>query len=145
MCVEHGLSPRPIRATPWPLVAEYAPRTSSPILAGLQGCCPRCGKGKLFAGFLKLAPYCSRCGLDFSFADAADAPAFFTMFISGFIVAGAALAVEFLYEPPYWVHAVLWGPLILITGLAPLRALKGLMIALQYHHKAGEGRSTHGI
>jgi len=126
-------------------VAEYVPTTSSPILAGLQGCCPRCGKGKLFAGFLKLAPYCSRCGLDFSFADAADAPAFFTMFISGFIVAGAALAVEFLYEPPYWVHAVLRGPLILITGLAPLRPLKGLMIALQYHHNAGEGRSTHGI
>ena len=125
-------------------MAEYVLGTSSPILAGLQGCCPRCGKGKLFAGFLKLAPYCSRCGLDFSFADAADAPAFFTMFISGFIVAGAALAVEFLYEPPYWVHAVLWGPLILITGLAPLRPLKGLMIALQYHHKAGEGRSTHG-
>jgi uncharacterized protein (DUF983 family) len=123
---------------------EYAPRTSSPILAGLQGCCPRCGKGKLFAGFLKLAPRCSRCGLDFSFADAADAPAFFTMFISGFIVAGAALAVEFLYEPPYWVHAVLWGPLILITGLAPLRPLKGLMIALQYHHKAGQGPPTHG-
>ena len=126
-------------------MAEYVPRTSSPILAGLQGCCPRCGKGKLFAGFLKLAPYCSRCGLDFSFADAADAPAFFTMFISGFIVAGSALVVEMLYSPPYWVHAVLWGPLILITGLAPLRPLKGLMIALQYHHKAGEGRSTHGI
>jgi uncharacterized protein (DUF983 family) len=38
------------------------------------------------------------------------------------------------------VHAALWGPLILITGLAPLRPLKGLMIALQYHHKAAEGR-----
>ena len=120
-------------------MAEYVPRTSSPILAGLQGCCPRCSKGKLFAGFLKLAQYCSRCGLDFSFADAADAPAFFTMFISGFIVAGSALVVEMLYSPPYWVHAVLWTPLILITGLAPLRPLKGLMIALQYHHKAGEG------
>ena len=44
--------------------------------------------------------------------------------------------------PPYWVHAVLWGPLILITGLAPLRPLKGLMIALQYHHRAGEGHLT---
>ena len=119
-----------------------AARTPSPILAGLKGFCPRCGKGKLFAGFLKLAPRCSRCGLDFSFADAADAPAFFTMLSSGIIVAGAALAVEFLYQPPYWVHAVLCGPLILITGLAPLRPLKGLMIALQYHHKAGEGHLT---
>jgi uncharacterized protein (DUF983 family) len=37
---------------------------------------------------------------------------------------------------------VLWGPLILITTLVPLRPLKGLMIALQYHHKAAEGRLT---
>jgi uncharacterized protein (DUF983 family) len=114
----------------------------SPTISGLMGCCPRCGKGKIFAGFLKVAPCCSHCGLDFSFADSADAPAFFAMFISGFIVAGSALAVEILYAPPYWVHALLWAPLILITGLAPLRPLKGLMIALQYHHKSGEGRPT---
>jgi uncharacterized protein (DUF983 family) len=66
------------------------------------------------------------------------------MFISGFIVAGRALAVEILYAPPYWVHAAIWAPLILITGLAPLRPLKGLMIALQYHHKAGGGYLTRG-
>jgi uncharacterized protein (DUF983 family) len=35
---------------------------------------------------------------------------------------------------------LLWGPLILITTLLPLRPLKGLMIALQYHHKAAQGR-----
>jgi uncharacterized protein (DUF983 family) len=34
----------------------------------------------------------------------------------------------------------MWLPLILITTLAPLRALKGVLIALQYHHKAAEGR-----
>jgi uncharacterized protein (DUF983 family) len=28
--------------------------------------------------------------------------------------------------------------------LLPLRALKGLMIALQYHHKAAEGRLDRG-
>ena len=111
-------------------------------MAGLWGCCPRCGKGKLFAGFLALAPRCEHCGLDFSFADSADGPAFFVMFISGFIVAGSALAVEIAYAPPYWVHAVLWIPLILITTLLPLRPMKGLLIALQYHHKAAEGRFT---
>ena len=62
------------------------------------------------------------------------------MFISGFIVAGSALIVEVLYAPPYWVHALLWGPLILLTTLGPLRPVKGLLIALQYHHKAAEGR-----
>ncbi len=109
-------------------------------MLGLQGCCPRCGKGKLFDGFLALRQHCDRCGLDYSFADSADGPAFFVMFISGFIVAGAALVVEMLYAPPYWVHALLWTPLILLTTLLPLRPVKGLLIALQYHHKAEEGR-----
>jgi uncharacterized protein (DUF983 family) len=116
----------------------------SPAVSGLLGRCPACGKGRLFQGFLSLRPRCEHCGLDFSFADSADAPAFFIMFFSGFIVAGSALAVEVLYSPPYWVHAVLWGPLILVTTLVPLRPLKGLMIALQYHHKAAEGRLTGG-
>jgi len=113
---------------------------SALIRSGLRGYCPRCGRGKLFAGFLALAPRCEHCGLDFSFADSADGPAFFVMFISGFIVAGSALVVELIYAPPYWVHAALWGPLILITTLVPLRPLKGLMIALQHHHKAEERR-----
>jgi len=52
----------------------------------------------------------------------------------------AALITEVVYQPPYWVHAVLWLPLILIVTLAPLRLIKGLLIALQYHHKAAEGR-----
>ena len=112
----------------------------SPMLSGLLGRCPRCGKGRLFQGFLALRPRCEHCGLDFSFVDSADGPAVFVIFISGFIVAGSALAVEMLYAPPYWVHAVLWGPLILITTLGPLRPMKGLLIALQYHHKAAEGR-----
>jgi len=52
--------------------------------------------------------------------------------------------VEIIYAPPYWVHALLWGPLILVTMLVPLRPVKGLLIALQYHHKAAEGRFTGG-
>jgi uncharacterized protein (DUF983 family) len=38
------------------------------------------------------------------------------------------------------VHALLWAPLILVTTLLPLRPIKGLLIALQYHHKAAESR-----
>jgi uncharacterized protein (DUF983 family) len=125
-------------------VTAYSDESRSPIMAGLLGRCPRCRKGKLFAGFLALRPRCEHCGLDFSFADSADGPAFFVMFLSGFIVAGSALAVEIVYAPPYWVHALLWGPLILLTTLVPLRPVKGLLIALQYHNQAGEGRFTGG-
>ena len=115
-----------------------------PITRGLACRCPACGKGRLFRGFLTLAPRCEPCGLDYGFADAADGPAVFVIFISGFIVVFAALAVEVFYAPPYWVHALLWLPLVLITTLVPLRPMKGLLIALQYHHKAAEGRLSDG-
>jgi uncharacterized protein (DUF983 family) len=49
-----------------------------------------------------------------------------------------------MYEPPYWVHAALWLPLILLTTILPLRPMKGLLVALQYHHKAEEVRFTRG-
>jgi uncharacterized protein (DUF983 family) len=110
----------------------------SPIAKGLACRCPRCGKGRLFQGFLELQPRCETCDLDYSFADAGDGPAVFVIMIAGFVVVGAALIVEFNYAPPLWVHAVLWLPLILATTLLPLRPMKGLMIALQYHHKAAE-------
>jgi uncharacterized protein (DUF983 family) len=120
------------------------PSLNSALMKGLSCRCPRCGKGKLFNGFLALAPRCDACGLDYAFVDTADGPAFFVMFIAGFIVAGAALAVEVAYEPPYWVHAALWMLLILLTTIVPLRPMKGLMVALQYHHKAEEVRFTRG-
>ena len=111
-----------------------------PIGRGLRGRCPRCGEGHLFSGFLSLRPKCERCGLDYSFADSGDGPSVFVILIAGFIVVFAALITEILYQPPYWVHAVLWLPLVLVVTLAPLRMVKGLLIALQYHHKAAEGR-----
>ena len=116
----------------------------SPFVTGLSGRCPRCGKGKLFDGFLALRPQCAACGLDYAFADAGDGPAVFVMFIAGFIVVGMALLVEVKYAPPLWVHAILWTPLILLVTLAPLRLIKGLLIALQHHHDAAEGRLDRG-
>ncbi|UPK26415.1 DUF983 domain-containing protein [Bradyrhizobium sp. 195] len=109
-------------------------------LRGLACRCPRCGQGKLYAGFLTLAPACDRCGLDFAFIDTGDGPAIFIIMLAGGIVVAAALIVEVKYQPPYWLHAALWLPLILATTLLPLRAMKSLLIALQFHHKATPGR-----
>ena len=114
------------------------------IHVGLRCRCPRCGQGKLFAGFLTLRQRCEACGLDYRFADSGDGPAVFIMFLAGAIVVGAALVTEILFRPPYWVHAALWLPLILIVTLGPLRPLKGFMIALQYHYKAAESRFGRG-
>ena len=102
--------------------------------------CPRCGEGRLFAGFLDPAPRCEACDLDYRFVDSGDGPAVFVILVVGFVVVAAALVTEVKYAPPYWVHAALWAPMILILSLGLLRPLKAAMIGLQYRHKAHEGR-----
>ncbi len=120
--------------------ASMAAPAVSPWIAGVTCRCPRCGKGRLFSGFLRVAERCPNCGLDYSFVDSGDGPAVFIVLFVGFVVTGAALIVEAEYAPPYWVHAVLWVPLIVGLPLLILRPFKATLIALQYANKAAEGR-----
>ena len=112
----------------------------SALGAGLTGRCPRCGQGAMFHGFLEVAPACKACGLSFGFADSGDGPAVFVTLIGGFLVLGAALWTEIRYEPPMWVHLVIFLPLTLIVCVGLLRPLKGILIAMQYRNKAEQGR-----
>jgi uncharacterized protein (DUF983 family) len=125
-------------------MTDHGPSLRESARRGLAGRCPRCGQGALFEGFLTVAPRCAHCGQDFAAADSADGPAFFVMSFAGFVVVLAALVVEVVYQPPYWLHALLWIPLILALTILPLRPAKGLLIALQFHHKAAEGRLAGG-
>ncbi|CAO3427955.1 DUF983 domain-containing protein [Azospirillum doebereinerae] len=112
----------------------------SPMETGICCRCPRCGRGPLFQGYLTLAPRCRECGLDFSFADPADGPAFFVMSIVSFPVVAFAGWLEVSFEPALWVHFVTSLPLLLIGCLALLRPLKGWIVCAQYIHKAAEAR-----
>lgn len=111
----------------------------SPALCGLLGRCPRCGKGRLFAGFLTLASRCEACGLDLGFADPGDGPSFFASFVGGFLLLLVGVVLQVAYEPPIWAYVVLvvFGTLA-IVGL--IRPIKGLLVALQFANKAEQGR-----
>lgn len=112
-----------------------------PVLkVALTARCPRCGEGPLFRGALSLRQRCDKCGLDYKFIDTGDGPAVFAIMILGFLVLGGALIVEFKIGPPVWVHILLWGIGTPLVALALLRFLKALLIALQFKHKAEEGR-----
>ena len=112
----------------------------SPLYVAVRSRCPRCGKGRLFDGFLKLAARCDVCGRDFSFADPADGPAFFVMMFMAVPVTALGIWIELTYEPPTWVHLVTTLPFLLVTCILPLRFFKGWLVASQFVHKAEEGR-----
>jgi len=121
-----------------PLPPGGRPQSPSPILTGLTCRCPRCGKGKLFSGILTVAERCSVCGLDLSKQDSGDGPAVFVIFFLGVIFMPLVFWMEFSVEPPWWLHMVVWPPLVLIVAIALLRPMKGLLISLQLHHHASD-------
>jgi uncharacterized protein (DUF983 family) len=110
-------------------------RAVSPLRVALACRCPRCGRGRLFAGLLNVRQACEICGLDLSAQDAGDGPAVFAILLLGAIVVGLAALVEINFSPPIWVHLLLWAPLILVGAVAMLRPLKAGLIALQYRHR----------
>jgi uncharacterized protein (DUF983 family) len=111
----------------------------SAIMTGLRCRCPRCGNGKLFSGYLKLAPQCDACGLDYGFADSGDGPAIFVIFLVAPLVITLALIVSALFNPPPFVHLMLWIPATLVFSLILLPPFKGVLLALQYRKDAHEG------
>jgi uncharacterized protein (DUF983 family) len=102
------------------------------MIRGANQSCPACGDGKLFQSFLKVADACPSCGEELHHQRADDAPAYFTMFLVGHIVVGLVMVVEKAFEPALWVHALIWGPLLLALSLFLLPRIKGVLIGLQW-------------
>lgn len=111
-----------------------------PIDSGLRGACPRCGARTLFSGPIAFAERCPACGLDFSGFNVGDGPVVFLTLGIGTLVTVLALWVEFSFEPGVLVHALLWIPLTLALTVGALRLAKGWLLALEYRHRAAEGR-----
>jgi uncharacterized protein (DUF983 family) len=99
---------------------------------GFLGKCPNCGKGPLFARFLKVADHCEQCGEDFHHHRADDFPAYLVIIVVGHAIVPAILAVEVAYAPPAWLQLAIWLPLTLCSSLALLQPTKGAIVGLQW-------------
>lgn len=108
---------------------------NSLLYLSLRARCPRCGSGFLYKGFLTIADSCSTCGLSFSEHEQGDGPAVFSIFIVGSFVAVFAAITEVMFEPPYWLHAAIWIPAVIIGSLLAIRTTKAILIALQYKYR----------
>ena len=114
----------------------------SPVTTGLAGKCPRCGRGKLFDGYLTVAKSCKSCGLSYEFADGGDGAAWFVMLIVGFLGVGSILGIEVAYQPAFWVHVLIAIPLLIMLPMVLLRPVKGMLLAQQWKTGAQEGRQA---
>ena len=121
------------------MISTDAAGETSSLQVALKGDCPRCGARALFGGWLKFAPKCRGCGLDFDDFNVGDGPAAFLIFIVGTITVVSALVVDGAFSPPWWVHLV-WIPVASALTVGGLRLSKAWLLAQEYKHRAREGR-----
>jgi len=117
-------------------VADHPP--VSALGAGLALRCPRCGQGRLFKSYLKVADACAVCGLDLSAEDSGDGPAVFVIFVVGFIAALLVVVMEFVIRAPMLVSILAVCAVVVVGTMALLPPFKAVLIALQYRHRAGD-------
>lgn len=110
----------------------------SPLKTALACTCPRCGQGRLFKGFLDIAPACESCGLKLTEHDSGDGPAVFLIFILGFTIVPAAVISLMMAKGSLWPLIIFWLLVFFGAMAALLRPAKALTVALQYKHRSTE-------
>lgn len=114
---------------------------ASPLRNAILGRCPRCGRGPLFAGVLRFKPACPSCGLPLTPYDTGDGAAVAGIFVVGTLAVVGAIVVDIKYQPPLWVHAVLWPLPVTLLAIWVMRMAKAGLAMAQYRHRQGESES----
>lgn len=110
------------------------------VRAALEARCPRCETAPLFDGWVRFAPRCRACGLDYGKFNVGDGPAAFLILIIGALITALALMLQLGAHPPFWVHIILWVPITTALTILCLRASKAALLILEYRNQAREGR-----
>ncbi len=105
----------------------------------LQGC-PRCGRGRLFAGFLKLHPCCSACGLSFQRESGEALGAAVVAYVLGALVALPLFLALLVARQP--VAVAVGVPTVVLAVLSPLnvRLSRHFWVHAMYQLHRGRGR-----
>ena len=99
---------------------------------GLRRRCPACGRGALFAGYLRPVSACSGCGEALGRIRADDFPPYIAILVAGHIVVPLLLFAERNWAPPLWLQALVWPALALALVAVLLPAAKGGVIAAMW-------------
>jgi uncharacterized protein (DUF983 family) len=116
---------------------DAASRALWPAIAnGLRCKCPRCGTGRLYRKYLKIADHCDTCGLELSKARADDLPAYIAITIVGHILVVGLMHFQIEggdIQP--WVYLLALSALAILMPIAMLPSIKGAVVGLQWSNR----------
>ncbi len=103
---------------------------------GVLGRCPCCGKGVLFARYLKQVDNCAACGEQFGGLRADDAAPWLTIIVVGHIFLPLVFMVDLTSIMPVWAELTLWSAVFTLLSLVMLPRAKGVMLAVLWQTRA---------
>ena len=112
------------------MIYSHENPTRQAFVRGLLQRCPCCGKGTLFARYLKQVDACADCGEKFAHIRADDGPAWATVMVVGHVVVAALLIVESAIVLPIWTSIGGFIALSVVLVLALLQRAKGAFIGM---------------
>lgn len=109
------------------------------MLHGWNRCCPNCGEGQMFEGYLKVRDTCPACGQELHHHRADDGPAYLTILIVAHIL-GFMMHIAFVHlRPDPLVMATILAVVCVAMSLYLLPRLKGMIVGIQW------ARRMHGF
>ncbi|MCP5370938.1 MAG: DUF983 domain-containing protein [Hyphomicrobiales bacterium] len=118
---------------------EHAPEPMGAPLAwltvlvrGFRRRCPHCGRGHIFASYLKLRD-CSDCGVGYAHINADDAPPYFTIVIVGHVIVPFLLLMERYAPIPMWWTIALWCAVTIALIAFLLPRVKGAVVGVMWN------------
>lgn len=94
--------------------------------------CPHCGKGKMFAGYLKVAHECNVCGEELRHHRADDLPPYVAITIVGHIIVFLMLHLDMTHQIQPITYVLTMIPLAIVLPLIMLPSIKGAIVGLQW-------------
>ncbi len=79
---------------------------------------------------------CDVCGLDLRAEDSGDGAAVGVILVLGTIIVGLAFWVDVAFEPPLWVHAVLWPVVTIPLAVLLMRPAKAALVWSQFRNRS---------
>ena len=103
---------------------------------GALGRCPCCGKGQLFARFLKQVENCAICGEAFGALRADDAAPWLTIIVLGHVFLPLAFLLDLEVMMPRWLALTSWSVVFTLLAVVMLPRAKGIMLGVLWQTKA---------
>ena len=114
------------------LLAQQPENLKAALKRGACLKCPRCGQGKLFRSYLKVADSCGNCGLDLTPQRADDGPAYIVILLVAHLIGFSLMPLFSLLGDRPGMIALVLGVAAVVLSLALLPPVKGMFVALQW-------------